>query len=127
MDQATGDENTCIGNSSGRGGSSSYHVGTPPSNAIMRLAQRQNIDLRAHCQSLQAQIDTKFFLHAQYHVCSWEHVRPHMCIIPKCLMLGLDPKRCKMKPLEEHMKEAILEVFNVPVNDRDQRKAFDRA
>ena len=50
-----------------------------------------------------------------------------MCIIPKRLMLGLDPERCKMKPLKEHMKEAILEVFNVPINDRDQRKAFDRA
>ena len=25
------------------------------------------------------------------------------------------------------MKKAILKVFNVPVNDRDQRKAFDRA
>ena len=32
-----------------------------------------------------------------------------------------------MKPLEEHMKEAILEVFNIPVNGRDQRKAFNRA
>ena len=31
-----------------------------------------------------------------------------------------------MKPLKEHMKEAILEVFNVSVNNRDQRKAFDR-
>ena len=50
-----------------------------------------------------------------------------MCIIPKRLMLGLNPERCKMKPLEEHMKEAILEVFNVSMNDRDQHKAFDRA
>ena len=50
-----------------------------------------------------------------------------MLIIQKRLMLGLDPEQCKMKPLEEYMKEAILEVFNVPVNDRDQCKAFDKA
>ena len=41
-----------------------------------------------------------------------------MRIIPKRLMLGLDPEQCKMKPLEEYMKEAILEVFNVPVNEQ---------
>jgi len=41
-------------------------------------------------------------------------------------MLGLNPKRCKMKPSKEHMKEAILEIFDVPMNDREQYKAFDK-
>ena len=49
MDQTIGDENTRTGNGLGRGGSPSYRVGAPPSNAIMRLLQQQNIDLRAHC------------------------------------------------------------------------------
>ena len=41
MDQAIGDEHTRTGNGSGQGGSPSYRVGAPPSNAIMRLVQQQ--------------------------------------------------------------------------------------
>jgi len=74
------------------------------------MLQQQTIVLRVHVQSLQAQIETQKFVHAQYHVCSWEHVSSHMRIIPKRLMLGLDLERFKMKPLEEHMKEVILDI-----------------
>ena len=42
-------------------------------------------------------------------------------------MLGLHPERSKMKPAKQHIKDAILDVFDVHVNDRKQRKAFDRA
>jgi len=121
VDQVLGDEGTR------RGGSPNYQVGAAPSNGAMRMLQQQNINLRSHLQSLQAQIETKKILHPQYHVCSWEHVRSYMQIIQKRLMLGLDLERCKMKSLEAHMKEAILGEFDVPLNDKVQRKAFDRA
>lgn len=49
-----------------------------------------------------------------------------MRIIPKRLIVGLDQERSRMKPKEQHIKVAILEVFDVPVNDRKQQKAFDK-
>jgi len=94
---------------------------------MMRMLQQQTTDLRAHVQLLQAQIETQNFTRVHYHVCSWEHVKPHMCLIPKRMLLGLDLERCRMKPSEEHIKKEILDIFDVSSNDREQPKAFDKA
>jgi hypothetical protein len=126
-EQGVGDEGANAGNVSGQGGSPSYRPGFVQSNAMIRMLQQQIADLRAHNEALQAQIDTHNFSRVPYQVCSWQHISPHMRILPKRLMLGLDPERSRIKPEEEHIKDSILEVFDVPANDRKQRKAFDRA
>ena len=127
VEPVLGDEGTRTGSASGRGGSPNYRMEAIASNGMMRMLHQQTVDLRAHVQSLQVQIETQRFVNPQYHVCSSEHVRLHMRLIPKRLMLGLDPTGSKMKPSEEHIKEAILDIFEVSLNDKVQHKAFDRA
>jgi len=59
-------------------------------------------------------------------VARWELVKTHMAAISKRLMLGLDPKKNRPFPREEHIKEAILEAFDTSPTDSMTRKVFDR-
>ena len=93
---------------------------------LVRTLREQVAELKAHNQLLQSLLDRQSLL-AVPRVCEWTSILPHMRVLPKQLMLGLDPEKNRMRPREEHVKEAILDSFDVGVDDTCLRKQFDNA
>lgn len=90
----------------------------------MRVLESQVQDLRSHITSLQSVINNQ--VSVKPDVCTWEKIKPHMKVLSKQLILGLDPQKNRPYPRDDHIKEAILEEFNVLPTDTYTRNLFNR-
>jgi len=93
---------------------------------MLRSFELQVQDLREENALLKSLLQKNAFEDPKPEVARWEFVRTHMPGIAKQLMLGLNPRKNRPFPREEHMKEAVLEAFNTPLSDTITRKVFDR-
>lgn len=93
---------------------------------LVRTLREQVAELKGQNKLLQLMVERQSF-QAIPPVCEWTSILPHMRRLPKELMLGLDPEINRMWPREEHVKEAILDLFDVGVEDTRMRKQFNLA
>ena len=93
---------------------------------MMRSMELQVQDLREQNALLKSLLQKNIFDEPKPEVARWELVKTHMAPVAKQLMLGLNPRKNRPFPREEHMKEAILEAFGTSISDSVTRKFFDR-
>jgi len=93
---------------------------------MIRTYELQNQDLREQNSLMKTLLQRNLLDEPKPEVARWELVKKHMAPITKRLMLGLNPRKNRPFPREEHIKEAILEAFDTSVSDTVTRKIFDR-
>lgn len=93
---------------------------------MIRSLEQQVQDLRDENAFLKTLAHKNVHDESKPEVARWELVKAHIEAIAKRLMLGLDPRKNRPFPKEEHIKEAILEAFDTPPTNTMTRKVFDQ-